>query len=383
MTVRDTDGVALSTCFADLEDPRIERCRRHELVDILVITICAVICDADDWTEIAAFGAAKETWFKTFLDLPNGIPSHDTFGRVFARLDPVQFEACFLTWATGLGDVLPGSVIAVDGKTVRRSHDRTAGKGPIHVVSAWATEHNLVLGQVKVDDKSNEITAIPALLEALLLTGRIVTIDAMGCQKDIARQIVDRGGAYVLALKDNQPDLAEDVALLFTDVDAGGPQVFPHDHRQQVEKGHGRIETRDCWTITDPALLAAVRGHEQWAGLQGLIRIRAQRQVGQERSVENRYYLTSLPVSAEQGLSLTRIHWRVENSLHWVLDVAFREDDSRVRMDAAAENFAILRRIALNLLKQDTTKTYGIKARRKTAGWDHTYLLHLLQPLVQ
>jgi predicted transposase YbfD/YdcC len=368
--------------FARLEDPRIDRCKRHQLLDILVIAICAVICGADDFTEMETFGKAKLAWFKTFLDLPHGIPSHDTFGRVFARLDPAQFEACFLRWVRALQDLLPDEVVAVDGKELRRSHDRAAGKAAIMMVSAWASAQHLVLGQVKVDDKSNEITAIPALLDVLSLEGAVVTIDAIGCQKEIAQKVIEKGGQYVLALKDNQPNLAADVALLFQDLHQSRPGAYQADHAQCTEKGHGRIEIRECWTINDAALLAPLRGSEGWDHLHSLIEVRAERRLGDETTVKTRYYLSSLDGTARQALGATRTHWSIENSLHWVLDVAFREDDSRVRTDHGPENFAILRHIALNLLKQETTLRVGIKAKRKAAGWDTAYLLRLLAPLL-
>lgn len=368
--------------FGTLDDPRIDRCKRHELLDIVTIALCAVICSADDWTEVAAFGRAKLAWFKTFLALPHGIPSHDTFGRVFARLDPVQFETCFLRWIRSLADVLPGTVIAVDGKEARRSHDQRLGKAAITMVSAWAADNHLVLGQVATDAKSNEITAIPELLQALALQGCIVTIDAAGCQTDIAQQVIAQGGDYVLALKDNQPTLAADVALLFQDCHASRPGSYRVDHAQTIEKGHGRIETRDCWTIADPAVLTPLRRSAAWAGLQSVIEVRAERQRANDRTVATRYYLSSLPGQAQQALRATRSHWQVENSLHWVLDVAFREDDSRVRRDNGPENFAILRRLALNLLKQDTSMKIGMKGKRKAAGWDEAYLLRLLAPLL-
>ena len=365
----ESHNASIQQHFGELDDPRIDRCKRHELLDIVTIALCAVICGADDWTEVAAFGRAKLAWFKTFLALPHGIPSHDTFGRVFARLDPVQFEACFLRWIRSLADVLPGTVIAVDGKEARRSHDQRLGKAAITMVSAWAADNHLVLGQVATDAKSNEITAIPDLLQALALKGCIVTIDAAGCQTDIAQQVIAQGGDYVLALKDNQATMAADVALLFQDCHASRPGSYPADHAQTIEKGHGRIETRDCWMIADPAVLAPLRRSEAWAGLQSVIEVRAERQLPDERTVATRYYLSSLPANAEQALRVTRTHWQVENSLHWVLDVAFREDDSRVRVDHGPENFAILRRLALNLLKQDTSLKIGIKGKRKAAGW--------------
>jgi predicted transposase YbfD/YdcC len=347
-----------------------------------VIAICAVICGADDWTEMEAFGNAKLSWFQTFLALPNGIPSHDTFGRVLARLDPAQFEACFLRWIQALAELLPGDVVAVDGKELRRSLDTPAGKAPIWLVSAWAAEQHLVLGQTKVDETSNEITAIPDLLDALALQGRVVTIDAAGCQTAIAQKVIDKGGDYVLALKDNQPNLAADVALLFHDLAQSRPQVTQTEHEQNIGKGHGRIETRTCTTIADPALVAPLRRSEEWAGLRSLIEIRAERQVDGEHTTKVRYYLSSLDGDAAEALRVTRTHWSIENSMNWVLDVAFREDDSRVRTDYGPENLGILRRIALNLLKQEMTLKVGVKAKRKAAGWDEAYLRRVLAPLL-
>ena len=368
--------------FGDLKDPRLDRCKRHQLLDILVIAICAIICGADDWVEVEAFGNAKLAWFKTFLDLPHGIPSHDTFGRVFARLDPAQFQACFLRWIRALAELLPAEVVAVDGKELRGSLDRAAGKAAICLVSAWAADQHLVLGQVKVDEKSNEITAIPDLLDALCLEGTVVTIDAAGCQTAIARKVIEKGGDYVLALKDNQPNLAADVALLFQDAHRGGPDSPQTDQAERIEKGHGRIETRICTTIADPALLAPLRRSEEWVKLASLIEIRAQRQVDGETTTKVRYYLSSLDGNAKTALGVTRTHWSIENSMNWVLDVAFREDDSRVRTDYGPENLGILRRIALNLLKQETTLKVGVKAKRKAAGWDEAYLRRVLAPLL-
>jgi predicted transposase YbfD/YdcC len=369
--------------FGGLKDPRIDRCKHHQLLDILVIAICAVICGADDWVEVEAFGNAKLAWFKTFLALPHGIPSHDTFGRVFARLDPAQFQACFLRWMRALAELLPAEVVAVDGKELCGSIDRSAGKAAICLVSAWASAQHLVLGQVKVDEKSNEITAIPDLLDVLSLEGTVVTIDAAGCQTAIAQKVIERGGDYVLALKDNQPNLAADVALLFQDAHRGGPDSPKMDQAQRIEKGHGRIETRICTTIADPALLAPLRRSEEWVKLESLIEIRAQRQVDGETTTKVRYYLSSLDGNAKTALGVTRTHWSIENSMNWVLDVAFREDDSRVRTGYGPENLGILRRIALNLLKQESTLKVGVKAKRKAAGWDEAYLRRVLAPLLR
>jgi predicted transposase YbfD/YdcC len=375
---RDT---SIEKHFGSLKDPRIDRTRRHKLLDILVIAICAVICGADGWTEVADFGRAKEAWFRTFLDLPNGIPSHDTFGRVFAQLDPCAFKSCFLTWIGALAELLPNQVIPVDGKTLRRSHDRRSGKAAIHMVSAWAAANQLVLGQVKVDDKSNEITAIPELLQALALEGCTVTIDAMGCQKEIAATIVEKGADYLLALKENQGTLYDDVVLLFDDLAQSGYQDYPYDRAETTDKGHGRVDVRQCWTIAGDVIrgLPSAAG---WTNLRCVVKVRAERHPPETTEVETRYYISSLKGDAKQALHVKRTHWSIENALHWVLDIAFREDESRVRKDNGPQNFAILRHIALSLLKQDTSHKAGIKGKRLLAGWDEAYLLLVLSSLL-
>jgi len=367
--------------FSDLEDPRIDRTKLHKLLDIVVIAICAVICGADTWVEAESFGQAKHKWLKAFLELPNGIPSHDTFGRVLAALDPDQFRTCFLNWITAVSEITKGQVIAIDGKTLRRSHDKVLGKGAIVMVSAWATANHLVLGQVKVDDKSNEITAIPELLQALEISGCIITIDAMGCQKEIAEDIVSQKANYVLALKENHGRLYEDVELLFDDLEASAFKAYEYDYHRTVNKGHGRIENRQCWTISDPELLRHLRGATEWEKLRSVVKVQAERRVGQDRSVEKRYYLSSLAGDAQRILEATRSHWQIENGLHWVLDIAFREDESRIRKEHGAQNFAILRHIAINLLKQEKTAQMGVKAKRLRAGWDEGYLLKVLSRL--
>jgi predicted transposase YbfD/YdcC len=367
--------------FAELEDPRGHVNRVHIFSDILVIAICAAICGADDWVAVEEFGRAKEEWFKTFLELPNGIPSHDTFWRVFRHLDPEQFERCFRGWMASLFELRSQQVIAIDGKQVRRSYDRQSGKAAIQMVGAWASENGITLGQVRVDDKSNEITAIPEILEALDVTDCIVTIDAMGCQTDIAENIVDKGGDYLLALKENHPLLYEDVELLFDDLEASGMSAYAYQDAAAVDKGHGRFEVRKAWTIDDPELLSALRNTDKWPNLTAVVKIRAERYTDDGSSINTRYYLTSSSASASELLKMTRTHWSIENSLHWVLDIAFREDESRLRKDNGAENFAIIRRIALNLLKQEQTVKIGVKNRRLKAGWDHRYLMRVLAPV--
>lgn len=368
--------------FGDLTDPRIDRTKLHKLLDVLVIAICAVIAGADNWEDIADFGQAKIDWFKTFLELPNGIPSHDTFNRVFARLDPQEFRNGFISWVSAVSEVIDGQVIAIDGKVLRRSHDRGIGKAAITMVSAWASANRLVLGQVKVDDNSNEITAIPQLLQALEVSGCIVTIDAIGCQTEIAEMIIDQQADYVLSLKDNQGNLFEDVHLLFEDLEMSQYEAYAFDYHKTVNKNHGRLEIRECWTISDAEVLRYLRGFENWKNLLTVSRIRAQRLMGEESSCEDRYHIASI-TGAKRVLWAVRSHWGIENELHWTLDIAFDEDRCRVRKDNGPENFAILRHIALNLLKHEKTCKRGIKGKRLLAGWKEDFLLKVLAGLAQ
>jgi predicted transposase YbfD/YdcC len=366
--------------FSELEDPRIDRKKLHKLLDIMVIAICAAICGADTWEDVEIFGEAKEKWFRAFLELPNGIPSHDTFNRVFNRLDPEQFQSCFISWIRAASQIIDGQVIAIDGKVLRRSHDQGIGKAAIDMVSAWATANHLVLGQVKVDEKSNEITAIPQLLKALEISGCIITIDAMGCQTEIAAEIIEQEAEYVLALKENQGQLFEDVQLLFEDLENSNFKAYAYDYDKSVNKGHGRIEIRECWTISDLEILRHLRGFQRWSRLVTVSRIRAQRWIGDEKSCEDRYHIASIS-GAKRILSAVRSHWAIENQLHWCLDIAFDEDHCRVRKEHGAENFAILRHIALNLLKQEKTCKRSIKGKRLLAGWDEDYLIKVLSGL--
>jgi predicted transposase YbfD/YdcC len=368
----------LLTHFAGLSDPRVERTKRHKLVDILAITLCGVICGAENWVDIAAYGEAKQAWLREFLELPNGIPSHDTFGDVFARLDPDEFQHCFLAWVQAVVELSAGQVVAIDGKTLRGSGDSVLGKRAIHMVSAWASSTGLVLGQVKVADKSNEITAIPALLQVLALSGCIVTIDAMGCQTEIAAQIVEQEADYVLSLKENQGRLYQEVQALFEHALKVRHPPFALDHARTVEKDHGRLEIRECWTLTDPNGFPALRTTGDWKGLHTLVMVRRERRLQGKSSLETAFYIASLAANAQRLLDCTRLHWSIENALHWVLDVSFHEDANRVRKDYAPQNLALIRHCALNLLKSDTFVKASIHTKRLKAGWDDAYLLHLL-----
>ena len=371
--------------FSELKDPRQRINQEHKFIDIIVIAICATLCGADDWVAVEQFGRAKASWFSSFLELPNGIPAHDTFWRVFRFLDAACFEKCFIQWVATLRSAVAGELIAVDGKQLRHSHDRVEGKTAIHLVSAWASENQLVLGQSKIDEKTNEISAIPELLACLHLRGCLVAADALNCQTKTAQAILDQEADYLLALKENHPLLYEDVALLFdglaTDIATNAHDPYAFDAATQVDKGHGRIEVRKAWSINDPQLIQPLRTTEKWPQLTTLIKVQAERYLDDDHSCETRYYISSAALTADAFLAKVRTYWSIENSLHWVIDSAFREDDARLRKDQGAETFAILRRIALNLLKQDDSLKIGIKNKRLRAGWDHHYLLSLLQPL--
>jgi predicted transposase YbfD/YdcC len=370
--------------FENLDDPRVNRTKDHDLIDVLIIAVCTLLCAGESFNDMEDFGKAKEDWFKTFLSLRNGIPSHDTFNRVFAALDPHKFLECFLAWTQSVREAVGQEIVALDGKALRRAiHQDQNIK---YIVSAWAEGNGLVLGQLKVADKSNEITAVPRLLRVLELSGCIVTIDAMGCQKKIAREIIEADADYVLALKGNQETVHEEVRTFLdaTLAEEQGPRLPGAKlsraaaglaAMETVEKDHGRLETRRYYQSVELDWFA---DRPKWEGLQSVGMVEAIREIRGQRTVERRYYLSSLPLGVETFARAVRGHWGVENKLHWVLDVCFREDQSRARAGYAAENLATLRRLALNLLKREKTKKRGIRGKMLNASWDHPYLLRLL-----
>jgi len=368
--------VGLLRFFDALDDPRPGTNVMHLLTDMLAIAITAVICGAESWSEVAYFGRCKEKWFRTFLRLPHGIASHDTFGRVFGMIDPDQFERCFMAWTAYLSEDRE-RLVALDGKTLRKSFDSASDRSAIHLVSAWCETNHTVLGQLAVEEKSNEITAIPKLLELLDLNKTTVTIDAMGCQRKIAETIVEGGGDYILQVKDNQPTLRENLELLFAEAIRDDCHGVAYDYATKTNKGHGRIETRRCWTSWEVRGLAAEE--DSWRGLKSVVCVERRRQVGDEVSQERHYYISSLPGrdAAEMSRKI-RSHWGVENRLHWCLDVQMNEDACRIRQGHAAENFSRLRRMALNQLKKDKTIKLGLRGKSKACSWDHDVLIQIL-----
>ena len=363
--------------FKGIEDPRIERNKKHLVWDIISLTICAVVCGCETWEEIELYGKEKEDWLQTILELPNGIPSHDTIRRLFIRLNPEQLQECFLSWVESVRRSSEGEIVAIDGKTARRTHDRLNEKGPLHMVSAWSHENRLILGQVKTDEGSNEITAIPKLLKLLELHGSIVTIDAIGTQQEIAETIVGKHADYVLAVKANRPILHEELKWFFDDIDLESDRAEGLvDYHRDVEKDHGRIEIRECICSDEIDWLKPYL--EGWPEVTSIAMVKATRIIGDQESQENRYYLSSLAPHAQLLSKAVRAHWGVENSVHWVLDMVFREDESRMRMGNSPENFAILRRMALNLVRRDVSSKRSLKGRRKICGWNNEYLENLL-----
>ena len=377
--MENTQTSPLLTVFSKLEDPRMDRTKKHDLVNIIAIAICAVASGADSWVDMETFGNVRKGWLETFLDLPNGIPSHDTFGRFFSIIDAEQFQRLFIEWVREVYALTKGQVVAIDGKTLRRSHDKRSGKPAIHVVGARASANGVALGQTKVDDKSNEITAMPALLDMLDVSGCIVTIDAMGCQKDIARKIADKNADYTLALKKNQGNLYKDVVDMFEEARRTGFAELDHDWFETVEKSRGRVETRRCWAVSDPECISYFNEGGEWANLRSAAVVESERMVNGERErIGRRHFISSLPGDAKRILGSVRSHWEVENSVHWTLDVTFGEDASRARRGNSSEILALFRRAALNLLRSEKTVKASMRVKRKLAGWDTDYLLKVI-----
>lgn len=368
---------SIEACFGELYDGRVQGRCDHKLIDIIIIAVCGMLTGAESWVEIETFGKERVAWLETLLELPNGIPSHDTIGRAFAVLDAEAFQECFTRWVETVYQVTKGQVIAIDGKTVRRSHDKTIGKAAIHMVSAWASQNGIVLGQRKVDDKSNEITAIPELLRVLDVSGCIVTIDAMGCQKKIAQRIRDEKADYVLSVKDNQGQLYQDIQDWFAYGDQVNFENMESSYYETINKGHGRIEIRRCWVVSDRLAFEHIRHHDGWADLQSIVRVQRERRQADTIQVETAFYISSLANDAPVILEATRSHWAIENSLHWVLDVTFREDVSRIRTGNSPQNMTVLRHLALNILKKDTSKG-SLRNKRYKAALNTTFLEHLL-----
>lgn len=367
--------VALKAHFRKLKDPRRRHGQHHRFLDIIAIAICAVIAGANTWGDIATFGQRRHAWLKRFLALPNGIPSHDTFERVFARLDPQQFQVCFREWLLALSGALNIKHIAVDGKTLRGSGNAAAGLGPLHLVSAWATQQHLSLGQVAVDGKSNEITAIPQLLELLDLHGALVTIDAMGCQKAIAQKVVDGGGDYLLVVKGNQEHLLEDIQGCVSQALDHGQAGRDYQISEKTEQGHGRAEKRTYVVIPEPE---GIRQRDKWPKLRVVGMCWSERTVQGETSTEVRYFIGSKKAGAQYYGRALRGHWRIENNLHWQMDIAFGEDHHRTQERQAADNLAFVRRIAVSLLKRHPSKE-SIRNKRLQAGWDNDFLTEVIQ----
>jgi len=371
----DTPSANDFVVFLTITDPRLDRRKLHKLFDVLVIAICAVLCNIDNWEHIAEFGRVNEDWFKGFLAIPNGIPSPDTFIRVFTLIDPEEFEKNFVCWMQQLYQISEGEVIAIDGKAVRGTYNRELRKTGLHLVSAFAAQNGLVLGQVATDIKSNEITAIPKLLEMLKLDGCIVTLDAMGCQKKIVHKIREKNADYVISLKGNQGQLHEDVKLFIdTEYDKANSET-EHDMCETIEKGHGRIETRRFW-ITDK--IEWLEDKDQWSGLNSIGVVESIREISGTETKERRYYINSISANAKQFAVATREHWAIENKMHWVLDVTFDEDGNQTKNPRSAHNLAIMRRMALNTIRQDKSKG-SLKMKMLKAGWNKKFLVKLLE----
>jgi predicted transposase YbfD/YdcC len=344
--------------------------------DILVISLLAVICGADSWTDIETFGECKEEFFKSFLELPNGIPSHDTFSRFYSLLEAEEFEKCFMSWISELVEIKKGEIIAIDGKTTRASRDSNKKKNPLHLVSAWASENRMVLGQQSSTHAGGELTAMEELLDKLDLTGATVTIDAIGCQKHIAEKIYQRGANYMLAVKGNQGNLHEKLKHIFNYAEKTNYQAMVYERDEKIDKGHGRIEKRTCTALH---VMYAPEFKLKWSGLQTLIKIESDVLRGEKQMQETRYYISSLAPNAADCAKAIRTHWHIENELHWCLDMSFQDDRATTRVGNSAENMAVLRRIALNILKKDNSRKASIRAKRKIGGWDNSFLIELLR----
>ena len=377
-TLKLRPKTTISEHFSEIKDPRIERNKLHNLIDIIRITLCAVITGAKSWLDIELFGQCKYKWFKSFLELPNGIPSHDTFNRVFSRINPKELEKCFSNWMKSTNDLLPGEQIAIDGKTLRRSHDKSIKQKAIVMVSAFFRQRELVLAQEKVNKKSNEITAVPKLLKVLKLSGAIVSLDAIGCQRKIVNQIVKQKADYLITLKKNQKGLYKRVNELFKVASCQDKINFESSNYHVFESSHGRIEKR-CYSVLNN-VSEIVDKEQKWSELNSIVCVEYLRKSKKGKTkLENRYYITSLSKNAEELAEYVRGHWSIENQLHWILDVTFGEDNSRIRKDNAPENLAVIRHIALNLLKLDKSSSVSIKGKRNKAGWDDNYLLQLVK----
>ena len=368
-------GASIMDHFSELVDPRLGRNRRHKLIDIVVLTVCAVISGCETWEDIEDYGEFKVDWLKRFLELPNGIPSHDTIRRLFIRLDPHELQRCFFSWVEAVLEQTEGDVVAIDGKTLRRSGDNASSKLPIHMVGAWAAENGMVLGQQQTSEHSNEITAIPALLDLLKVKGCIVTIDAEGCQTDIAKKIREKKSDYVLAVKANQPNVQEQVRDFFDDLTDDDLDDEWLEKYRTLDKGHGRIEIREYYHSDEIAALPRVK---EFHGAKSIGMVRSTRIIGEKRSTQVRYYVSSLDMNAQRFAHAVRSHWSVENSLHWTLDMSFREDDSRMRTGYSAENFVMMRRMALSIMKRDTHSKRSLKGRRRICSYHDKYLEQLL-----
>lgn len=364
--------------FKTLKDPRILKKTSHKLIDVIVIAICAIICGADGWTQVEEFGKARQEWFKGFLELSHGIPSHNTFGRVFSLISSKLFQSCFQQWINEVFEITDGQVIPIDGKTAKRSHHKRHDKSAIHMVHAWAAQNGVLLGQIKTKEKSNEITAIPELLKILEIKGCIITIDAMGCQREIAEEIIEKKADYILAVKGNQEKLEEAIKNTFNDAIKKDFEGIKYSTHKSNDKNHGRTEVRTCYVLPILYLLGASEFKKKWKNLKSIILVISERTVNGKTTVEHRFYISSLKKNAKKISAAIRQHWSVENSLHWSLDVTFKEDQCRIRIREAAENFSLLRKIALMYLKKETSLKGGIQTKRLRAGWDSKYLLKVL-----